>query len=299
MEQNDTTEAQTKKLEAHGEAVKSISARVKHFYSLKKPYRIYHGSTNSTRASTKTADNIIDTSSLNNVLQITSMPSKNDTSPASALVEPNVSMAALVDAAFQQGLVPPVVMEFPGITVGGGFAGTSAESSSFREGIFDRTVTEIEIVLPTSDVVTASPHDPHTSDLFHGAASSFGTLGVITQLRVRLRRAEDYVRLTYQPVSSMREACATIQSAAANPQVHYLDGIMFAQNRGVICTGTLTSHPNSIPIRRFTRPRDPYFYQHVASLPHHAPTTEALPLKDYLFRYDRTSLPHPIPPLPH
>ena len=61
-------------------------------------------------------------------------------------------MAKLVDATLPFGLVPPVVMEFPAITAGGGFTGTSAEASSFREGVFDRSVTWIEVVLPNGEV---------------------------------------------------------------------------------------------------------------------------------------------------
>jgi FAD/FMN-containing dehydrogenase len=49
-------------------------------------------------------------------------------------------MDALVAATKAHGLVPLVVPEFPGITTGGAFSGTSGESSSFREGFFDHTI---------------------------------------------------------------------------------------------------------------------------------------------------------------
>jgi len=49
-------------------------------------------------------------------------------------------MDQLVKATLAYGFAPPVVMEFPGITAGGGFSGTSGESSSFRHGFFDKTV---------------------------------------------------------------------------------------------------------------------------------------------------------------
>ena len=65
---------------------------------------------------------MIDTSLLNNVLKV-------DSETMTVLVEPNVPMDSLVQATLPLGLVPPVIMEFPGITVGGGFAGTAGESS--------------------------------------------------------------------------------------------------------------------------------------------------------------------------
>ncbi|CAK7234496.1 hypothetical protein SEUCBS140593_008961 [Sporothrix eucalyptigena] len=111
-------------MDAHDETVRLVAARVKQFAALKQPFCIYHGSTNSTRGSQRRPDNTVDTSLLNEVLRV-------DTQMKTALVEPNVPMDALVAATIAHGLVPLVVMEFPGITAGGGFSGTSGESSSF------------------------------------------------------------------------------------------------------------------------------------------------------------------------
>lgn len=66
------------------------------------------------------------------------------------------------------GLIPPVVMEFPGITAGGGFAGTGGESSSYKYGYFNETVNSVEMVLGNGDIVTAS--EKENSDLFYGAS---------------------------------------------------------------------------------------------------------------------------------
>jgi hypothetical protein len=225
---------------------------------------------------------MIDTTSLSNILNV-------DTDANTALVEPNVPMDKLVDATLQYGLIPPVVMEFPGITAGGGFAGTSGESSSFRHGFFENTVNWVEIVLPNGEVVTASNTD--NPDLFHGAASSFGTLGVTTLLELRLIKAKTYVELTYYPVSSIHEAVQKIEEATKNPANDYLDGILFARDRGVICAGRLTNVlPPGSHIQRFKRAKDPWFYLHAKDLIDNSeavPTTETIPLIDYLFRYDR------------
>ena len=67
---------------------------------------------------------MVDSSSLSHVLKV-------DMERKTATVEPNVPMDRLVEEILKYGLVPPVVMEFPGITVGGGYAGTSGESSSY------------------------------------------------------------------------------------------------------------------------------------------------------------------------
>ncbi|CZT46582.1 uncharacterized protein RSE6_07029 [Rhynchosporium secalis] len=123
-------------------------------------------------------------------------------------------------------------MEFPGISVGGGFAGTAGESSSFRYGFFDRTINWIEMVLANGEIVKAS--STSKSDLFYGAASSFGTLGVIAEAQVEIEKATE------------------------DTSTHYLDGIMYSKDNGVICVGRLTNDvPADTPVQGFTRPTDP------------------------------------------
>ncbi|EXU95463.1 FAD/FMN-binding dehydrogenase [Metarhizium robertsii] len=275
-------------MEAHDTAVRRIAAQVKTFHEAQKPFRIYHGSTNSTRTSHRRADNTIDTSGLNHVLSV-------DKTGMTALVEPNVPMDELVDATLAHGLVPPVVMEFPGITAGGGFSGTSGESSSFRYGAFDSTFDWIEIVL--ADGATARASRTDKADLFWGAASAFGTLGVVTLLAVRLRPAKRYVALRYElarggaeaAVRRMREHC----DAPAND---FVDGVAFDAGTTLLCTGRLADElPAGEAPRRFTRPSDPWFYIRAREVrrlleeqeDEDAVVVDHVPLVDYLFRWDR------------
>ena len=226
---------------------------------------------------------MIDTSHLTHILKI-------DTSSKTALIEPNVPMDQLVEATLKHGLVPPVVMEFPGITVGGGFAGTSGESSSFKHGFFEHTVNYIEIILTNGKTVIASKTE--NADLFYGATGSFGTLGVTTLLELRLIEAKTYVELKYHPVGSFPAAVQKIEELMNDDSVDYLDGIIFSPTSGTITSGHLTNNPSPkcTRIQRFTRPQDPWFYLHASFLTQSfptAPTIEAIPITDYLFRYDR------------
>ena len=115
--------------EAHDILVTTLSRKVKEFSNRGIQVRIFHGSTNSTRAQNFDATKLIDTSGLNCVIEV-------NAAEGYAIVEPNVPMDGLVEACLQQGMIPPVVMEFPGITVGGGIQGGAGESSSFKEGLF-------------------------------------------------------------------------------------------------------------------------------------------------------------------
>lgn len=225
-------------------------------------------------------DNTVDTSMLTNVLGV-------DRKQRLAYVESNVPMDKLVDETMKHGFIPPVVMEFPGITVGGGFQGTSGESSSFRHGFFDRTVKGVEVVLADGQVVVAS-EDAYT-DLFRGAASSFGTLGVATLLVLELIEAKQYVSLTYIKVQSMTEAVDLVREQENNPKVDYIDGLLFAKDHGVVCLGHLSDDiaPNT-QVQSFNAPWDRWFYLNAKKLSTHRDQwTETVPIVDYLFRYYR------------
>ena len=268
-------------MDTHDAAVAVVAARVRRFYDRKEAFRIYHGSTNSTRQLSFTHDKMVDISKLCNVIKV-------DIHSGTALVEPNVPMDELVKATLNFGLLPPVVMEFPGITVGGGYAGTSGESSSFKYGFFDRTINWTEMVLANGDIVRTSRIEK--PDLFLGAAGSFGTLGITTLLELQLIEAKPYVEITYFPISSVSQAVEKIAEESKQLSNDYLDGILFAIDRGVIVSGHLTDVPKEgTRVQRFTRARDPWFYLHAQKIckASSGPTKETVPIVDYLFRYDR------------
>ncbi|CAK7564721.1 MAG: hypothetical protein SEPTF4163_002620, partial [Sporothrix epigloea] len=288
-----TTSPRAIDMEAHRQAVATISAAVRQFFVRREPYRIFHGSTNSTRPRTAAMGHAraVDISALRNVLQV-------DSQRKVALVEPNVPMDRLVAATLPHGLVPPVVMEFPGITAGGGYAGTAAESSSFRHGFFDQTINKVEMVLASGEVVEASPRsDDPRRDLFQGAAGALGTLGITTMMELQLVQARKYVRTTYHRCASVRETVELVRKMAdpanaANPH-DYVDGILFSKDHGVVVTGSMTDEEpcDAAPVQTFSHPSDPWFYLHVQDktrqLFAQTTVTEHIPLAEYLFRYDR------------
>ena len=91
-------------MDQHKQAVAHVARRVRQFYDRKEKFRIYHGSTNSTRPKRLDPDKTVDTSALDHVLKI-------NTDQKIVVVEPNVPMDRLVEATLKYGLVPPVVME--------------------------------------------------------------------------------------------------------------------------------------------------------------------------------------------
>lgn len=96
----------------HQTKTTEIAKKIYEFYKAGRSFRIFHGSTNSTRILTFGKNEMIDISKFNEVVTV-------DAKSKTAIVESNVPMDKLVAATLKHGLLPPIVMEFPGITLGG------------------------------------------------------------------------------------------------------------------------------------------------------------------------------------
>ncbi|KAH7073274.1 hypothetical protein FB567DRAFT_196570 [Paraphoma chrysanthemicola] len=270
-------------MEEHKSNVAKLASEVARFSASKTPFRIYHGSTLSTRQSSRRRGEIIDVSLLNHVLQF-------NVAEKTVLVEPNVPMDRLVEATLAQGLLPKVVMELPNITVGGGFAGTSGESSSYKYGLFDRSIRGIEMILGNGEVVWASAQEHR--DLFFTAAGSCGSLGVITLLKMELVEAKSHVELQYIAVNSTQDAVQQLRHYESEADVDYMDGIMYSMTSGVVMIGRLTDQVDPGRTYRFDRAHDPWFYMHAEDVlkglrSDKSEYRETIPVQTYLFRYDR------------
>ncbi|CRK17475.1 hypothetical protein BN1708_012079 [Verticillium longisporum] len=80
---------------SHAATVQSIAAAVKTFHARRQPFRIHHGSTNSTRPAH--GQPVVDISALNHVLHV-------DKAAKTVSVEPNVAMDGLLDAVLPHNL---------------------------------------------------------------------------------------------------------------------------------------------------------------------------------------------------
>lgn len=265
-----------KSYKQHTIDIENIQKQMRGYFARSQKVKIYHGSTNSTRAQKFEEDKYVDISNLDEVIEI-------NTKEQYVLVEPNVPMDKLVQKTLQYNLVPPVIMEFPGITVGGGIQGGAGESSSFKYGFFHDTCLEYEIVLGNGKTIIAS--STKNEDLFYGTACSYGSLGIITLIKLRLIPAKKFVHLTYHKVKNFNDAVNFI-SEKCSEKVDFIDGIIFTKNRGVIMTGNF-SDKKQLPVSTFSEPADEWFYLHVDKISkRYEKYEEIIPIKDYLFRYD-------------
>ncbi|HSW89074.1 MAG TPA: FAD-binding protein [Candidatus Saccharimonadales bacterium] len=258
----------------HTEKIHTLSEKLKNYNKTtnKGKIRFAHGSTNSTRVQDKSENYIIDISSLNEILGI-------DQEKGIAVVEPNVPMDMLVDACLKVGLIPKVVMEFPGITCGGGVNGAALEASSYKYGQFNDTCLEYECILADGTIVNANKKK--NADLFYGVSGSYGSLALVTSLTISLLSAKQYVSVHFIRVN-LKNVVAELQKLTQKAAYDYLDAIVFSEEEAVIIAGNLTDDFKD-PLITFTKAKDEWFYLYAKK----AKEEITVPLKDFLFRYDR------------
>jgi delta24-sterol reductase len=276
-------EDQAKLLEEHHKAaVARIQERVKHFHELKKPFRVYHGSTSSTRPLSFTRDAIVDTSDMDRIFPV-------DLETMTVKAEPKVPMDQLAAHTLKHGVVPKIVMEFKGITVGGGYSGFSGESSMYRYGLFNNTVSDIEIVLGDGTLETASRH--HNADLLEHAAGSLGTFGIVTLLTIELIPAKPCVRVDLQLVTDVTKAHDIFEAATQDEDIHFIDGVYFRKGCISIMFGRFVDEPLPPSKKVLTKMQVHWFADTIEDELKKKPTADKpaqlyMKTDDYLFRYD-------------
>lgn len=170
------------------------------------------------------------------------------------VVEPRVTFDRLVKATLAKGLVPPVVPEFKRITVGGAYSGGSLESSSGVYGQFSDTVLELTVLLGSGKVLRASPLE--NSDLFYALSGSFGTLGILLSLTIRL-------------IPALKNVCVGKKGS--------FHETLLLEEGPIDLPACMTNDPVTFKTTPFS---DWYYHRAPQSLPF------VMPLDDYLFRYD-------------
>lgn len=224
----------TKLRNEHDEAAKRIQKQVEYFHRERKHFRVYHGSTSSTRPISFQRDSIVDVSDMNRLFPI-------NKETMTVQCEPKVPMDDLVAHCLKDGLVPKVVMEFKGITVGGGFSGFSGESSMYRYGLFNNTVSDIEMVLGDGTLEYASR--TKNEDLLEHAAGSLGTFGIVTLLTVELIPAKSYIKVDIYKADDISTAYNMFEEATGDPEIHFIDGDYLGKNCMAVMFGRFVDAP--------------------------------------------------------
>ncbi len=198
------------------------------------------------------------------------------TSSRIADVEGMTTYEELADETLKYGLLPTVVPQLKTITIGGAISGLGIESSSFKYGLVHETVEEMEILLGDgSTIVCSATQNP---DLFYGFPNSYGTLGYVLRLKVKLIPAKKYVKLTHTKFTEPAKFFAQIESLMFEPHTFdYIDGVVFDGGEMYITTGEFTDDAPFVSDYTYMK----MFYQSIRQR-----EVDYLTAKDYIWRWD-------------
>lgn len=205
---------------------------------------------------------------------------KIDVKQKIAIVEPRVTMDQLASETLKVGLIPKVVPEFKGITVGGAIQGTALESSSHQFGQFSDICKSYEVLTGNGEILQVSPN-AH-SDLFYGLSGSFGSVGIILSAEVELIEAPRAVNLKCIRFHSVEEALKKIEELRG--KALFLEGVVYGPEDIVIIQGDALDQPVPSTIS-LSRPWSEWYYIQL-SRRKEKQWNEVMTPYDWLFRYD-------------
>jgi delta24-sterol reductase len=197
------------------------------------------------------------------------------------VAEPGVTMKELCNETLKKGLVPCVVPEFTSITVGGAIMGAAIESSSHLYGQFSDICLEYELILGDGSTIKANLEE--NSDLFSAIPGSYGTFALLTSAKIKLRKAEACVRLTYHYFDKREELCKFLQQPC---RADFIDAVILDETKAVAVVGISSPFDPNLPLFEQKNSAAKWFYQHLSQADKSKTTTELMPVRDYLFRYD-------------
>ncbi|XP_028128869.1 delta(24)-sterol reductase-like [Diabrotica virgifera virgifera] len=202
-------------------------------------------------------------------------------------VEPLVSMGQLTATLNPLGWTIPVLPEIDDLTVGGLVMGTGVESSSHIYGLFQHICISYELVLADGRVVTCNADQE--ADLFYSVPWSYGTLGILTAVEIRLIPAQKYVKLEYEPVRGPDNIVEKLIEASSNKSNEFVEVLMFSESEAVLMTGVQIDNAFSSKVNNIGRWYKLWFFKHVETkLKSDEITVECIPLRDYYHRHTRS-----------
>jgi FAD/FMN-containing dehydrogenase len=214
----------------------------------------------------------LDVSGLTGVISI-------DPDLCTADVQGMCTYETLVAETLARGFMPLVVPQLKTITLGGAVTGLGIESTSLFHGLPHESVVELDILLGTGEVVTASPAD--NIELFRAFPNSYGSLGYALRLRIALQPVRPMVALRHvrfddlEGLTSAVEVIAEERSWDGEP-VDFVDGVMFSPTESYLTLGSWADSG---------RPSD-YTGQQIYYRSIRERERDCLTTLDYLWRWD-------------
>ena len=137
---------------------------------------------------------------------------------------------SVLDATLPQGLTPPVLTNYLGLSVGGTLAVGGIGGSSSRHGMQTDNVLELDIVTGDGNELTCSPESNPAA--FDAIRVGLGQCGIITRATLRLVGAPERVRRFHLFYPGLSELIADQRRALAEERFDQLQGAILPDDAG-------------------------------------------------------------------
>jgi len=206
------------------------------------PVRLAKSTSNLFRDRGSIPRQMLDVSTFRHVLDV-------DAARGTVEVEGMTTYEELVEATLAHGLMPAVVPQLKSITIGGAVSGVGIEASSFRYGLVHETVSEMDVLLASGEIVTCTAKNEHR---------------------------KPYVRLTHIRIPDTDDFFASLQDWCTEG-TDFVDGTVFRRNDHYLTVGRFV---DEAPYTSDYTYLDMYY----RSIP--ARSEDYLTTHDYLWRWD-------------
>jgi len=172
--------------------------------------------------------------------------------------------------------------------------GVGIETSSHKFGLFNDSVVSAEVVLSSGEVVTCSKNQ--NAELFDALPWSYGTLGFLASVTIRIVPCKPFVRVEYMTFKEQKasvEAFAKFSESDGKDAPDFVEALSYNEKEMVLMPAYFASAEEarkSGKINSISWWFKPWFYKHVESMLRDGKgnRTEYIPLRDYYHRHTKS-----------
>jgi len=146
-------------------------------------------------------------------------------------VEPMVNMGQISHYLAPLGYTIPVLPEMDDLTVGGLMMGVGIETSSHKYGLFNDTVVELELVLSDGSCVSCSK--TKNRELFDACPWSYGTLGMLTAVTIKVMKSKPFVKLEYFPCYEKKMGAKLFSKLSEEQEADFVESLAYSEHEQV------------------------------------------------------------------
>ena len=163
------------------------------------------------------------------------------------------------------------------------------ESSSFKYGLFHESCRSVYVLCGNGKIHRCDRGDEIYKDLYGSLPGSHGTLGAVLCAEVECITAKPMIRVNIFAFQNDIEAgLQKIRTLCAKRDVDFVEALQYPSGLMAVMAATMVnSTPGCDPIYYPDNPSEQWFYEYIESACRRRQQHVHMPIKSYLFRYDR------------